>query len=135
MTNHIHPSNVPKNFVRTLRKSGTKVRTKHFRWVNALAEPNIFYLEHVTKENHKQFAISSNGGLTRVELTMPDGRELKGEALCAPEDTYNKRLGVYLAVQRAFGKVTNKPIRRFFDAEYDSEGFLKCPSRRNSPRW
>jgi hypothetical protein len=49
-------------------------------------------------------------------LTDPDGNEFYAYALCNDEDNYNKRIGVIMALKRAFELMT----------VCKSEGFSTC---------
>ena len=69
--------------VERLRKSGFKVRVKHYRLTN-------------------QDGIKSRGCKTVVEVTTPDGETLVGMARCSRNENFNKRLGVRIALGRAF---------------------------------
>lgn len=109
VSNHIRSSKVPRRFVETIERSGAKVFVQHYRWVTTKTVTCERYLEHVTDKNHNQFAIESKGGLTRVQVSLPDGRELGGEAVCSDSDNYDRKLGVYLAIKRAFGEVAPIP--------------------------
>ena len=68
--------------VEYLRKSGYKVRVKHFRKMSPEG-------------------IRARGGKTLVEITTPDGENLVGLARCSRNENFNKRLGVRIALGRA----------------------------------
>lgn len=75
--------------VKSLRQKGWKVRVMHFR-----------------KRKYKTFTyrnskMSEKGGKTVVELTSPEGKNSEGTAFCHPDDNYNKKEGVKLALKRA----------------------------------
>ena len=100
-TNHRDVNQVPKNFVYNLRRSGIKVRIKHYRWVYD-HNTNDYFLAHVTKENKKYLVIDdARGGRTGVEVTMQNGKSYSANAICHYADNYNKRYGVYTAATRA----------------------------------
>lgn len=69
--------------VERLRKSGFKVRVKHYRLMNPCG-------------------IKPRGGKTVVEVTTPEGESLVGMARCSRNENFNKRLGVRIALGRAF---------------------------------
>ncbi len=69
--------------VERLRKSGFKVRVKHYRLMNP-------------------YGIKPCGGKTVVEVTGPDGQHFSGMARCSRKENFNKRLGVRIALGRAF---------------------------------
>jgi hypothetical protein len=74
------------NTVKQLRQSGNKVRVFHIR-------------------NMKDGAVDPRGGTTRVEITLSDGINIIGEALCSLKDNYNKKTGVKIALGRALKNV------------------------------
>lgn len=78
--------------VEELRKDGYKVRVKHFRRTNSEG-------------------INSRGGKTVVEVTTPEGVTLVGISRCSRKENFNKRLGVRIALGRAFSSVQNKEPR------------------------
>lgn len=97
--------NVPQNFVATLRRSGIKIRVRHYRWVidcDAIQHSSDNkYLALVQEDNRRGFIILGRGGRTEVDVTMQNGETFSEYATCSEEDTYDKRLGVYLAATRA----------------------------------
>lgn len=92
--------NIPQNFVATLRRSGIKIRVRHYRWVLDESDAPKF-LALIQEDNRRDFIILGRGGRTEVDVTMQNGESFSDYAICAEEDTYNKRLGVYLAATRA----------------------------------
>ena len=74
------------NSVKQLRQSGNKVRVFHIR-------------------NMKEGIVDPRGGLTKIEVTLSDGTNLIGEALCSVKDNYNKKTGVKIALGRALKNV------------------------------
>lgn len=69
--------------VERLRKDGYKVRVKHYRLMNL-------------------DGIKARGGKTVVEVTAPDGTNFVGMSRCSRNENFNKRLGVRIALGRAF---------------------------------
>ena len=97
---------IPEHFIETLRSRGITVRAKHYRWVTPKTSPWLdSLLVRISKHERKSALnapiILQNGGETYVTVTMPDGREADGVAVCSTADPYVKRLGVYLATKRA----------------------------------
>lgn len=78
--------------VEKLRKSGFKVRVKHYRLMNL-------------------DGIKARGGKTLVEVTTPDGENLVGMARCSRNENFNKRLGVRIALGRAFKNKGDQCVR------------------------
>ena len=81
--------------VKQLRQSGYKVRVLHAR-----RHELVKRLGHVSKE------LCAKGGNTTVEITTPDGKNLTGVASCFNCDSYNKRLGVRIAIGRALSQLS-----------------------------
>ena len=72
--------------VHDLRKNGYKVRVLHCRKFCG----NSFG------------AFKPKGGSTVVQITTPEGVDLEGVSRCSDKDLYNKKLGVKVAIGRAF---------------------------------
>lgn len=72
--------------VKQLRQSGYKVRVCHQR-----------------EKNGEE--LSPWGGITKVEITTPEGNNIAGEAKCSSKDNYNKKIGIQIALGRAFKNV------------------------------
>lgn len=107
----------PARFVETLRKRGIKLTISHHRWVTPASlspTPRASILTRLPKHSmHTPFlrgSIETRGGLTTAAVRLPDGREFKGEARCSCEDTYNRRLGVWIAVKRALAQAKACPV-------------------------
>lgn len=49
--------------------------------------------------------VETKGGLTKVEVTSPQGRTIEAQAQCNELDNYNRRLGVKIALGRAMAKL------------------------------
>lgn len=74
-----------KETVETLRKKGYKVAVYHTRRYDyKLVQPML-----------------AKGGRTEVVVTSPEGRTATGKAKCSKEDSYDKKFGVRLALDRA----------------------------------
>lgn len=69
--------------VKSLRKSGFKVRVLHTR--NLLHDGSP----------------SCKGGSTTVEITTPDGKDISGTANCRDDERFDRRLGLTIAIGRA----------------------------------
>jgi hypothetical protein len=99
------PIKPPKNLVHTLRKNGIKVGIKHYRWAwPEEGEGNEGWsLQHFTNDSTSKmfWIIAPCGGKTVVTVTLQDGRTATGEAVCSNKETYNRKVGVYVALQRA----------------------------------
>ena len=87
--------------IKELRQAGYKVRVNHFRYhgVTGCLHPAHFFRE--SAHPMSRCWISPKGGLTEVEIRTPDGKELKGKAECSRKDTFNRKLGLTIAVNRA----------------------------------
>lgn len=90
-----------KGIIAQLKARGFKMRVRHYRHVirkdGAQAEFELF-----TRQNRDLFSyVSSLGGYTEVDVTFPDETTITGVAVCSAKDSYCRRLGAYLAFQRA----------------------------------
>jgi len=94
------------------KECGTKVRINHYRryqagWVNkegVLLTPTEWvtcsHKELRDKKAHGNYNpkyVENKGGKTTVELTLPDGTELKGESICCLMDNFCRRTGKRIA--------------------------------------
>jgi hypothetical protein len=81
--------------VKQLRQSGYKVRVLHTR--------NYKLTKRVDGDSKE---LCAKGGITTIEITTPNGKNVTGVAHCSDCDSYNKRLGVRIAVGRALSQVS-----------------------------
>jgi len=95
--------------VEVLRKTGYKVRVYHGRvYNNTLNFPEIVH-EIMSKREYEQYnnvrlgiwELSCKGGFTLVEITTPDGRDLRGKFNVPAGGMFNRKLGVKIATNRA----------------------------------
>jgi len=101
--------------VEVLRKTGYKVRVYHGRrYLRCVTpdhanSPEIVH-ELMSKREYEQFnnlvqsvnwELSCKGGFTIVEITTPDGRDLRGKFNVPAGDMFNRKLGVKIATNRA----------------------------------
>ena len=86
------------NLVYKLRQTGYKVRVIH--------ERNMTFLPIKWKwlAPYYRPGIAPRGGRTIVQIRHPNGREVQGVAKCCNQDSYNRKLGVQLATERALAK-------------------------------
>lgn len=85
--------------VKSLREKGWKVRVLHGR----------NYSESIIGKSRRfvQRVLKAKGGNTVVELTSPNGKEFSGKARCHPNDNYNKKEGVRIALSNALSSIPN----------------------------
>ena len=81
------------------------MRVKHYRYILP-ATLKVLYLDHVTKISKQilrkqKELIHPKGGKVVVELRDLDGREHIGEAICAKDDCFNRKVGLSIALGRA----------------------------------
>lgn len=69
--------------VHEMRKAGYKVRVIHQR------------------EKNPDQTLASKGGKTTVEITTPEGVELRGIAQCSKKEGFNRKKGLRIAIGRA----------------------------------
>lgn len=84
--------------VAELRRTGYKVRVMQRRYTRTIhGNPGKMKstLEIPGPERHPR------GGEVKVEITTPEGKELSASVRCVKEDAYNRKTGLYLAIERA----------------------------------
>ena len=85
--------------VESLRKLGFRVAVVHFR-TGRLKRIHPTMGRYLTaSENH----CGSKGGKTTVEI-LKNGISHRGIALCSSKDNYNRKIGVKIALNRAYFK-------------------------------
>jgi hypothetical protein len=82
--------------VQSLRKAGNKVRVIHYR---AVSKRKLLPAKEVDPT-----ILKPKGGKTVVDITTPDGKELTGEAVCSNKDSFNRKMGLAIAVGRALAQ-------------------------------
>lgn len=88
------------NSVHLLRKNGFKIRVRHTRLMEwELSNPNL------PKQFFPVLRLSARGGSTTVEVTTPRGQTTKAEARCSNKENFNRKRGLYLALDRAVQKI------------------------------
>lgn len=97
--------------IKNLRQSNYKIRViykrrflvmEHGKAKDALmSRRDAEYLWGADWVHHLQ----NRGGLTRIEMKTPDGRELVGESYCNNSDCYKKVEGRDIALSRALALV------------------------------
>lgn len=95
--------------IHSLRKQGYKVRAciKRFSKTDYLTvsqkrlqkNPNDFLF---LQKDLVGALRAPKGGYYGVEITTPEGKELRGEAYCSPRDPFNRKLGMTISLNRAF---------------------------------
>lgn len=103
--------------VESLRKKGFRVSVKHFRkirYVDGLKIKEILANRREAVENYNLHnleviqGIQAKGGMTEVHIEAPDGFCCYGVAHCVETDSYNRREGRELALNRAIEQLNNK---------------------------
>lgn len=89
--------------IQQLRENGYKVRVGHYRFFGAASKKSQPVLHSRKNPLPETEGVNVNplGGRTEVEITTPDGDNLKGVAECSVKDHYNRKLGIKIAVARA----------------------------------
>lgn len=108
IANHTNMNTLNQITVKSLRQNGWKVQVGHYR----IAMTNFPKLNFGLNLESKEFRDNCDnggiicfrmpkGGKTTVKITK-DGIDGFGEALCHPEDNYNRKTGVGIAIKKAF---------------------------------
>ena len=82
------------NTIHRLRKTGYKVRVKHYRY----SKGGDITALHTLKETKS--VIEPRGGLTVMEITTPDGRTFRGGAKCHMKDNFCYRISNSICLGR-----------------------------------
>jgi hypothetical protein len=90
--------NTKTNKIHELRKAGYKVKVSIKRYNSFNGDLCDLY---DFKESHCPNFISPMGGYNKIELTVPDGATVIGEAYCSKLDPYNRKIGNAIALGRA----------------------------------
>lgn len=85
--------------VKSLRQNGYKVQVGHYRYHIG----NLVLINDATKESVNFWGVGYDpkSGKTTAKITK-DGIDGFGEALCHPNDNYNRKTGVSIAIRKAF---------------------------------
>ena len=95
------------NTIHQLRKLGMKVRIEHRR---RYFDPVNKRYAFLTKYERSISALPdyvtmlATGGYTTVTVTNPDNVTTQGISKCNKDDLFEKRVGVYIALDEALGK-------------------------------
>ena len=85
--------------VQQLREQGNKVRVIHFRYPADEFVPYELIPQREAKE--REIPLSTHGGQTEVEITTKSGNHFRGVARCNPQDQYNRKIALKIAIGRA----------------------------------
>lgn len=86
--------------VKALRAKNYKVRVSHLRThINDINKKKIKNYYHKRQFEDKNL-IYPKGGKTLVEVTTPDGKQLIEQVICSINDTYQKSVGLSIALGR-----------------------------------
>lgn len=90
--------------VASLRQNGYKVRVNHYRPYEYGEEGVLYtrFMASVMSSYPNLGGPKPRGGETRIEITTPNGETLNGVARCSDKDSFNRKLGVSIALGRAF---------------------------------
>lgn len=105
-----------KETVESLRKQGFRVSVKHYRrikYVDGLKIKEILANRREAVENYNLHnleviqGLQAKGGKTEVHLEAPDGFSCFGVSHCIESDSYNKREGREMALERALEQLNS----------------------------
>lgn len=82
--------------IHSLRKQGYKVRVLHERIYNGIYAGKLYPIHACRNEN-----LSAKGGKTHIDVTSPENKTVSGEAVCRPDETFNRKLAIKIALGRA----------------------------------
>lgn len=109
----------PGKVINELRAQGWRVDVQHERPLESKTVPGRplggkLYTEFDRKKNNQRlhgatYQFLGKGGITTVELRSPNGSIFRGEARVHPNDNFNRRRGLRIALGRALKSVDNWP--------------------------
>lgn len=86
--------------IQQLRQEKYKVRVMHFRYLGDFK--SILPRREI---NGKWDIINPFGGKTIIEITTPDGKDIRGEAFCSKKDQFNRKIANQIALGRALAQL------------------------------
>jgi len=99
--------------VHSLRKAGNKVRIQHKRRYFDPSNKRWVFLtkyERSLSELPGHVQLEGKGGVTSIELTTKDGKNLASLAECSKKDGYNRKLGISIALGRILNEANQATI-------------------------
>lgn len=91
--------------VAALRQSGNKVRVTQLRHKVGDETGQLYPLKNEYNNGLLGNERTQRGGLIKVEITLKDGKDYTGEALCSKNDQFNRKIGLKIALNRALNGV------------------------------
>jgi hypothetical protein len=88
--------------IHDLRRAGAKIRVVHYRRLRGDTEN-----WHPVSSLKNKTNLSSKGGITEMQVTLPDGRDYSITAKCADVDSFNRKIGIKICLGR-LSKVLNE---------------------------
>ena len=97
-----------KKTIHQLRLDGNKIKIQHFRWPRVFNDVHTDMLaEKKFREHKKGCDMNGRGGKTVITLTTPNGKTVTASSVCSLRDNFNRKLGVRIALSRAFYMLDN----------------------------
>jgi hypothetical protein len=88
-----------------LKTEGYKVKAVHLRRVFNGINYRLLTRYQILDDYGTMDLALLTGGETRVYIKSPDGRESQAIAKCSEKDNFNKKLGLKIALNRAFSSL------------------------------
>ena len=85
--------------VQQLREQGHKVRVIHYRYPADELTQFELIPQRIAKE--RKIPLSPHGGHTEVYITTPAQEQFSGIARCNPQDQFNRKIALKIAIGRA----------------------------------
>lgn len=93
------------DFVKSLKAKGYQVYGSHSRYYKDYKLGKVSYVLMPNAEAKILGALPTalaRGGVSRVHIVTPDGKEYVGESRCCMSDNFNRKLGFTNALRRAY---------------------------------
>lgn len=90
-----------------------KVRIEHMRMVRTLVAgqrtPQLVAASTLREWHRASYEFLPCGGATMATITLPDGNEIHGDAVCSETEQFSRKIGRLIATGRALKKYRQHP--------------------------
>lgn len=91
--------------VAVMRKNNISICVNHSRWVKG---KGIKKTKEFFADNYYGSDFEPRGGRTEVRIEFPDGEIYQGKSVCSKKENWDRRVGLYLAIEKA---LNSQPIK------------------------
>lgn len=98
--------------------NGEVIKNRFTKFLPDLSARDVF-INHVRARN-VDGSISNKGGVTSVSIFLPNGRCYNADAHCHPNDNFNRRVGVMIALGKALKQAYSELMSEYRVKEIES---------------